>query len=214
MKHILCFGDSNTYGFNPKNNGFRFDFDVRWTGILQKGLGANFRIIEEGYNGRTILTDDFMDNSKSSRNYISPCILSHRPLDLIIVCLGTNDLKRRFDLSAMDLARQMKELICIIRNQDYEDKPVPEILLMSPIELGDEIALLGDGASFDEKSVRRSKELPKHYQELARTMKCRFFAASSAANPSKTDHIHLDEQGHKNLAHALIKEIKDIFIDR
>jgi lysophospholipase L1-like esterase len=211
MKHVLCFGDSNTYGFNPRKNGIRFDFDVRWTGILQRKLGGNFRIIEEGYNGRTILTDDFMDNSKSSRNYIVPCILSHRPLDLIVLCLGTNDLKRRFDLSAMDLARQMKELISIIRNQDYEDKPIPEILLMSPIELGDEIALLGDGASFDSKSVRRSKELPKHYEELAKTMKCRFFAASSAAAASKADHIHLDEAGHAKLADALVKEIEGIF---
>ena len=47
MIHILCFGDSNTYGYKPDGTG-RFDENTRWTGLLQKKLGTEFRVIEEG----------------------------------------------------------------------------------------------------------------------------------------------------------------------
>ena len=93
MKTILCFGDSNTWGFNcldlQDDLPFRFDFQTRWTGILSATLGSQFRIIEEGLNGRTTVFDDPLLEHRSGKEYLAPCLESHSPLDLVILMLGT-----------------------------------------------------------------------------------------------------------------------------
>ena len=91
MKTILCFGDSNTWGYNPEN-GQRFGPEERWTGILRNSLGEDYRVIEEGLNGRTTLWDDPIAGFKNGLDYLMPCLESHMPFDLITIMLGTNDL--------------------------------------------------------------------------------------------------------------------------
>lgn len=208
MKNILCFGDSNTYGYNPAKNGMRFDYEMRWTGILQKTLGAEYRIIEEGYNGRTILVEDFLNPDKSSKNYIAPCVLSHQPLDLIAICLGANDLKKKFNFTALDIMRSMKELIRIIRALEFESK-IPQILIMPPICLGEGVERFFDGV-FNENSVKECKKLPAFYKELSELIKCHYFNPSEFVKASPIDCIHLDEAGHKIMAEVLFKKIKEI----
>ena len=102
MKRILCFGDSNTWGFAPKD-GYRFDENTRWTGLVQKAL-PQYKIIEEGLNGRTALWDDPIEGYKNGKEYLIPCLASQSPLDLVILMLGTNDCKTRFALTASDVA--------------------------------------------------------------------------------------------------------------
>ena len=98
-RNILCYGDSNTWGFVPiifdyeTNYMARYSFDKRWTGILQKELGNNYRIIEEGLNGRTTNIDYPDVKGRSGTSYLNPCLYSHAPLDLVIIQLGVNDLK-------------------------------------------------------------------------------------------------------------------------
>lgn len=104
MRTILCYGDSNTWGFDPATRT-RFAPDVRWTGVLADRLGSEFRVIEEGLNGRTTRWDDPIETDHNGLTYLRPCAESHQPLDLIIVMLGTNDLKQRFNLSASDIAQ-------------------------------------------------------------------------------------------------------------
>ena len=95
MKRILCFGDSNTWGWNPANKE-RFDENSRWTGILKNKLGENYDIIEEGLNGRTTVWDDPIEGYKNGKKHLPSCLESHRPLDIVVLMLGTNDLKSRF----------------------------------------------------------------------------------------------------------------------
>lgn len=97
-KHIVCFGDSNTHGYCAETNG-RFDEMKRWTGLLQKKLGEEYLICEEGLNGRTSSFQDPLSEGLAGLDYILPCLLSHEPVDLLILMLGTNDTKERFSVS-------------------------------------------------------------------------------------------------------------------
>src|SRR3954462_1773041 len=99
MKTIVCFGDSNTWGYDPASNG-RFGPTNRWTGVLQTALGSDYRVIEEGLNGRTTTVDDPIHDHRNGRHYLPPCLESHAPFDLVTIMLGTNDLKARFNSSA------------------------------------------------------------------------------------------------------------------
>ena len=103
MKTVMCYGDSNTWGYNPATQQ-RYPRDERWTGVLQELLGADYRVIEEGLNGRTTVWDDPIEGYKNGREYLIPCLESQKPLDLVIIMLGTNDLKLRFSLPAYDIA--------------------------------------------------------------------------------------------------------------
>jgi lysophospholipase L1-like esterase len=99
MKTVICFGDSNTWGADPAG-GPRYSMEQRWGSILRKELGSGYYIIEEGLCGRTTVWDDPIEGYKSGKQYIIPCIDSHSPVDLVIILLGTNDLKKRFSLSS------------------------------------------------------------------------------------------------------------------
>ncbi|MBQ9959278.1 MAG: acylhydrolase, partial [Oscillospiraceae bacterium] len=98
-KRILCYGDSNTWGYIG-GVGERFGRDVRWTGRLQTLLGSDYTVIEEGLNSRTTVWDDPVEMHKNGYTYLMPCLQTHRPLDLVIIMLGTNDLERRFHVPA------------------------------------------------------------------------------------------------------------------
>ena len=95
MKTIVCYGDSNTYGYNPEN-GFRYEYEERWTTILQKELKDSAIVIPEGLNGRTTSFEDELRPGRNGATYLDPCLHSHGPIDLVVLMLGTNDLKDPF----------------------------------------------------------------------------------------------------------------------
>ena len=107
-KRILIFGDSNTWGWNPCNDLIpplkRWDDEVRWPGVMQKELGDDYLVIPEGLNGRTTVWNDPIEEYRCGKDQIIPCLDSHAPLDLVIIMVGTNDLKRRYTVSAQDIA--------------------------------------------------------------------------------------------------------------
>ena len=129
MKTILCYGDSNTYGFNPAN-GLRYPKSVRWTGRLQELLGNNYIIIEEGCNGRTTIFDDPIDGWKNGLSYLKPCLNTHKPIDIVILMLGSNDLKSTFHASAEEISKGAKRLIEEIYDFAGEKQTFyPEVIL-------------------------------------------------------------------------------------
>ena len=210
MKNILCFGDSNTYGYNPENKT-RYDWNTRWTGRLQQLLGNDYRIIEEDCNSRTTFADDFVLPYNNARDYIVPCLISHTPLDLIIICLGTNDLKFRFNLTPLNVRKSMKALINIVRTTDYGTfGKAPKVLLMSPIRIDDEVENK-KYANYNKESAKKSHELAVEYEDLAKEIDCYFFDAGSVAKASKKDYVHLTPEGHKAIADALFAKVKEIF---
>lgn len=208
MMNILCFGDSNTYGRAPLYPYGRWPRTIRWTGLLQSLLGPDYYVIEEGYCGRTTTFLDRRDPYMSGIDALIPILKSHSPLDLIIIMLGTNDLQTHFASSARDSASSLKRIIETI-NGHYlsQRKDPPDILIASPILIGENIEK-SIFPSYDYSSHIKSLELGKEYKKTAEEMNTLFFDCSSVASPGE-DSLHLDECGHKKIAYALSKLVKD-----
>ena len=132
-KRILCFGDSNTWGARADGNG-RYDEETRWTCRLQDLLGSDYTVVEEGHNGRTTVWDDPVENRMAGITYLWPCLESQSPLDLVIIMLGTNDLKPRFGVQAHDIAQSAGRLVDMVQKSSFgPDNKAPKVLLVSPI---------------------------------------------------------------------------------
>ena len=206
-KTVLCYGDSNTYGYNPLT-GLRYPEEVRWTGRLQKILGSSYQIIEEGCNGRTTVYEDSKEGWKCGLTYLRPCLNSHKPIDIVILMLGSNDLKRIFHASAQEIAEGAGTLIDVIQEftqikQGYQ----PDIILVSPPPIGEGIVSSPFKRSFAEDSISRSKELPKYYQKIARDKGCIFLDSGAYIQSSEADSLHLMPEAHEILAEKLAGKI-------
>lgn len=206
MKNILCFGDSNTYGLIPGTTE-RYGFAERWTGIISERFREkNYRIIEEGLCGRTTVFDDPLRSVRRGSELLPVILESHKPLDLVILMLGTNDCKAHYEASPQVIGLGIKKLIDQIKAV-YADA---EVLVVSPILLGEDI-WDGYDVEFDEKSVKTSKKLGEVYKQIALDEGVEYLSASDYATPSKQDREHLDLEGHKFLAKAIGDKIEKIF---
>ncbi|RME79682.1 MAG: hydrolase [Chloroflexi bacterium] len=206
MKTILCYGDSNTWGYDPVM-GDRFPPHVRWTGVLQQLLGETYRVIEEGLNGRTTVWDDPIEGYKSGKTYLIPCLESHRPLDLVIIMLGTNDLKARFSLTAYDIARGAGVLVDIVNKSGAgpHGQP-PQTLLLAPPP----VAHLSDFEEMFAGAAEKSRRLARHYRQVAAEYGCHFFDTGQVIVSSDLDGIHLEAGEHRKLAEALAGQVRKI----
>ena len=196
MKNILCFGDSNTWGYSPVD-GNRFPPDIRWTGVLQKSLGADYRIIEEGLNGRTTFINEEGEGARPFRSGsdVLPIILeSHRPLDFVIIMLGTNDLKVEFNLSVEEIAQGAKTLCEMVLNSEYLADNIPQILLVSPTHIGSTI--MPDQEEFFNKARGQSLQFAEYYEKAAAELGVHFLDAANIVNVSEVDGVHWDADQH------------------
>lgn len=203
MKHILCFGDSNTHGFIPF--GGRYDDRTRWTRLLANNLGNDYLVIEEGLNSRTTSLEDPFSPYKNAMDYIVPCLKTHEPLDLIIVMLGSNDMKSYFSPSLKKIVSGIRGLLTVITRET----PAP-ILLVSPIFLGDNMKASPFADTFSEEAIALSHQLGPAYCQLAKEFGCYFMDAALIAQPSPKDSLHLEPEGHQQLAEAFTKKIVEI----
>ena len=210
MKTVLCYGDSNTYGFDPRT-GFRYPADVRWTGRLAALLGDEYHVVEEGCNGRTTIFDDPLEGWKNGLDYLKPCLNSHKPVDIVIMMLGSNDLKEIFHASPAEIADGAGVLVdTIIRFTKEKQDYVPKIILVSPPEIGEGITHSGFYGSFYENAIDRSRQFPVEYKRIADKYNCIFFDAAAHIKPSETDSLHLDPEGHRGLAESLYEVVKTL----
>jgi lysophospholipase L1-like esterase len=205
MKNILCFGDSNTWGYTPIS-GVRYLKNERWPSVLQNIVGRQFHIIEEGLNGRTIANNVEGRPARSGAEILPILLESHRPLDLVIVSLGTNDLLKAFDLSAKNIARNMKVLCLSISNNEFiaQQKCKTKILVISPPHLGnlpkEDKLLFNDGHE-------KSKQLAIHYEKLAEELDVNFMDAQDIIQTSDIDGIHWTTEQHQEFAEAISKKV-------
>ena len=163
MKTIVCFGDSNTWGCSP-SAACRLPFELRWTSLLQKYLGTDFFVIPEGLGGRTTCFDDPVSMDKNGYTHLKTVLEVHRPVDLIIIMLGTNDLKKRFNLNAQEIADSAGNLInYILRSSAGVENKAPEILFIAPPPLAE---LDSPHYSFH-GSLEKSKDLGFYYKQKA-----------------------------------------------
>ena len=206
MKTILCYGDSNTFGYNP--DGPRYAADVRWPGRLRALLGPGFEVVEEGCNNRTTDLDDPAGDWLNGLSSLRVCVASHWPVDVAAIMLGTNDLKAQFGREAAQVSAGVGRLVEEARRfglarQGYE----PQILVVSPIHIGwrDHDYPCTD---FDQRSAERSRELAACLRELAERLGCAFLDAALYAEPGQADLVHLTSEGHASLAEAVAGSLR------
>ena len=213
-KVVLCFGDSNTWGFNPAN-GDRYPYGTRWPGVLTaglaSGLGAGFRVVEEGLNGRTTAFEDFQEQGRNGKQLLPVLLRTHAPIDLVVIMLGTNDVKPRFGVRAEDIGLAMGTLADVVLTSGagpgYE---APRILLVSPPPIS-RLPECFFPSQFDATSITKSQELPRCYEAVAKERGCGFFDAARAAVCSEVDGVHLDVEGHRGLGEVLVDVVQEIF---
>ena len=208
MINILCYGDSNTYGLKSDLVN-RYERNERWTGILQKMLGENYYVIEEGLGGRTTVWDDPVEDYKNGKKYLLPCLDSHKPLDLVIIMLGTNDLKTRFSLSSFDVSVGMENLIkCILKSESGRNFNSPKILLVTPVP----IHSIGniDLDRMLENSEEKSKQLAPYYKALAKKYNIEYLNPDNQIEINELDGIHYTLKGHQRMAELMFEKIKNI----
>lgn len=205
---VLCFGDSNTFGQRSEEPG-RWPSDVRWTGRLQERLGSEYYIIEEGLGGRTTDLDDPERNDRNGRTYFQPCLRSHSPLDMVVIMLGTNDLKSRFNRDPEEIAAALDGYIDDIERTAWtRTSGVPATLLLSPIYLDATKPGFAEFSSeYDLNSVRKSRELGSAMRRVAEKREVLFADAATVAN-SGHDGTHLSRDSHEPLSRLIARETK------
>ncbi len=202
---MLCFGDSNTWGADPET-GERFAPDVRWPGVLRRALGEGYWVVEEGLNGRTTVRDDPIEGAhKNGRAYLTACLESHKPIDLVLIMLGTNDLKARFAASASDIAQGAASLAeMALRSGCGPGGGAPVVVLISPPALG----RLTDMAEMFEGAAEKSRRFLEHYRRFAEQYGCGFLDASEIIASSDVDGIHLEAGEHRKLGEAVADRVR------
>jgi len=207
MREILCFGDSNTWGYSPKS-GRRFPRDARWTGVLQSRLGSGYHVIEEGQCGRTTAWDDPVEGgTRNGRAYLAPCLESHAPLDLVILMLGTNDTKKRFSLTAFDIGQCAAGLVDLIQSSTSGHQgSAPKLILVAPPPLSAMTAF----ADMFEDGAEKSKKLGGIYRDIASGRGCAFLDAGEIVSTSPLDGVHFEKAEHEKLGQALARMVKEL----
>lgn len=203
MKKILCFGDSNTYGFIPQS-GLRYDKNTRWTGVLQALCGSDFSIIEAGCNNRTAFVDN-PAGAEQTGYKILPEYFTKDYFDIVVLAIGINDLQLFFKPTLKEFEQGIEKLIKITKDLS----PNAKIILVCPSKL--DLAGIKSGVfcfQFDEISVEKSYHLPQIYKKLAEKHACKLVDLNEIAKVSPLDGLHFSAESHKTIAENLYKNLK------
>lgn len=209
-KHILCIGDSNTHGLctdpsESADHGNRYNEEERWTCLLQKALGEEYLVIEEGLSGRTCVYDDPDMDSVNLLPVLHAVLNSHEPLDLVILMLGTNDSKVKFNTDAKKITKGMQILVEEAKSVPCWGKNGPKILIVAPVPIEEGVIY----PDFNEKSVETTKTLAREYAFLAVAERADFLDAGGCELTS-VDHVHLTKRGHRQLAERMEAAVREI----
>ncbi len=213
-KTILCYGDSNTWGHNPRTLE-RYGIQERWPGVLRHELAraqpggkaaAAYQVIEEGLCGRTTVFADPFDVALDGRAYLGPCLRSHRPLDLVILMLGTNDLKTRFSAAAGDIAWGAGLLVDIVQKSLCGRRNgAPAVLLIAPPPIGTP----PDPESWL-RGAEKSRKFAVEFGRIAELYRCHFLDAGQVIESSAVDGVHLEGAAHAGLGRAVAERVRAI----
>ena len=208
-KHIVCFGDSNTHGYCPcpddcADGGNRFNEEERWTCLLQKNLGDDYLVIEEGLNSRTTVFEDPLGEGLSGISAIRQVLLTHAEVDLLIIMLGTNDCKERFGASAYVIAQGLGRLIEKAKSvTEAWHMGFPNILVVAPPAIREEMKKHPVYGAMGEAALEKSRGLAKQYAFLCLNERCTFLDANGVGEMNAFDGMHLTREGHRRLADQL-----------
>lgn len=211
MKTVLCFGDSNTWGYDPKSNS-RFSSEIRWTELIWKRLGNGYKVIEEGMCGRTTEFYNMSEDYVSGLNALPYIIRSQYPIDLILVMLGTNDTKEQYGITAQEISKGLKHIIMFLKNKKLWEElntKQPKVLIVAPTHIIN-ISSSPFYKEFGKCAEQKIFQLGKYFKEVAIETECYFVDASLYAIPGVYDGIHLDKNGHKILSEVFYEKIRQL----
>jgi len=202
LKTVLCYGDSLTWGYNAEGPS-RHALEDRWPSVLQGELGDGVRVIAEGLNGRTTAFDDHTAGADRNGARVLPTVRgTHAPLDLIVILLGSNDMKPWVHGNPLAAKHGMGRLVKIVRGHDYPlEAEAPQILLVSPPSVcrTDDAEFAAMFAGGDDAP----RQLAGLYSELADEAGCGFFDAGSVAETTPLDGVHLDAANTRKIGEGL-----------
>lgn len=206
MATVVCYGDSNTHGAGPVSP-VRFPRAVRWPGVLAAELEGVADVVEEGLNGRTTVWDDPYADGRNGRTYLLPCLRSHQPVDVLVLMLGTNDLKSIFGRGDHEIAAGAAALVDIaLFSGAGPGGGRPAVLLVAPPRLGpatDRSDLWGFGAS---RAV--GERLSAAYRVVAETKGVAFLDAAALVGGDPADGVHLNAVDHGILGRAVAGAVR------
>lgn len=204
LKKILCFGDSNTYGYIP-NNGARYDKNTRWTGVLSLLSHGKFEIIEDGCNNRTAFAAN--PAGKIFTGYeILPELLTN-DFDVVVLAIGINDTQFLYNLSSIEIASGVEKLINIVKVKS----PQAKIILVAPSILTDDVLNGNFACLFDRTSIEKSRQLPLLYQKIAEKQNIKFLDLNSVAKTSSLDGLHYAPEQHLKIAQVIFTILSELF---
>ena len=200
-KSILCFGDSNTWGYHPKD-GSRYPFELRWTGRLQTSLGSNYHIIEEGLNGRTTCINEQERLMRSAKDILSVLLESHRPLSFVILMIGTNDLKTHFQRTAQNIAADLSDLCALIEDHPLLVDQRPKLILAAPTGPDETCHQL---PKWFQNTHAKWRSLLELLPEVAQNHGAEYLATETIMDMKFHDGLHWSEQQHEDFASGVQK---------
>ena len=204
MKTVLCFGDSNTWGYVPGSNDQRFSADVRWPRRLATALGDEWEVIAEGLNGRTATMDSPVADGRNGLTYLLPCLHSHMPLDVVVIYLGTNDAGDRYSLPAETVASAVGRLVKVVRTSEAgPGGSAPTVLVVCPPPFGQ----LDPEGSFANAGPK-SRQLGRWFAEVCGELDCELLDLNGIATYGDLDGIHLEAEGHAAVAAAVEERLQ------
>ena len=215
-KHIVCLGDSNTHGYcadpaDCADGGIRFNESERWTRLLQEKLGDDYLVIEEGLSGRTTCFNDPLHEGLSALDYIYPCLKSHEFVDLLIIMLGTNDVKDRFASSAACVGIAMARLVKKAQATECWGDKKPNILVVAPPPIGEGMLTSAVADTMGTGCVEKSRQLAHYYEEQCKLIGAHFLDAGKlGCEFNKVDFMHLTKKDHSTLASALAALVPEL----
>lgn len=216
MKHILCFGDSNTWGYDyttydpALGSGQRMPFEVRWPGIVQGLLGPEYRIIEDALNARTNMVEDPYFPHRLGLASLETALDAQAPLDLVVLQMGVNELKHMFNLTAGMIAFGMEKLVAAAQ-QSYYNYPAPKVLLIAPAPVKEHIADMIFGFSYGPLAYEKSLQLGSLYREIAQRYGCGFLDCGEMDfEINELDGLHYSEADHAKLGQAVAAKIREM----
>ncbi len=201
MKKIICYGDSNTFGFNAKD-GSIFDENTRWTSLLQKNLGSEYEVVNEGMYDRTGFVDNPRGDLFSGPKHFPEMLAKTDNIDLLILAIGTNDLQSQYNISFDTIENGLKNLIHLAKTK------AKNIIIIPPVILDERILKGAFNTQFDETGVEKSKKVGQIYRKIADKNGCLWFDINEFTAPSNYDGLHYDENSHRLIAEKLAEFIK------
>ncbi|MDQ3076085.1 MAG: hypothetical protein M3Q34_03070 [bacterium] len=213
MKSILVYGDSLVYGKMQKTVQ-RYSREKNFIGILEKELGNEFEVADEGLRARMLSGENKFFPERDGLLQFGPILGSHLPLDLVCLFLGTNDCNRGSDKSEGEIHEALggyKHKITFWC-QNLGITKIPKILLIAPPLVRGNQVILDEGISqvFDSNSEDKSKRLKDIYKNFCDKEDCLFFNAADFCVAAGNEGVHLDEENNVSLGKALADKIKEI----